>query len=255
MGLTWVWGMFIFVLFDSHRSEPSVMNIYISFIHLTQVWGIFMWVWGGYEEYLYLFYSPRMGLMDIHTALERIGGMFIFLLLASDGSEPSVRNIHISFIHLSQVWGIIQVWGMSEECLHLFVCLPQVWSDCEKYIYLFYSPRTSLRHIHTGLRQVWGMFLFVLLASDESEPRLRNIHISFIHLRQVWGLSIWVWATYEEYSYLFHSPRTGLRDIHPGVMWVWGTCIFVVLPHTALSRESGIFIFTYDMSEGYLYGS
>ena len=86
------------------------------------------------------------------------------------------------------------------------------------------------------------MFLFVLLASDESEPRLRNIHISFIHLRQVWGLSIWVWAAYEEYSYLFRSPRTGLRDIHPGLMQVWGMCIFVVLPHTALSRESGIFI-------------
>ena len=151
MGLTWVWGMFIFVLFASHGSELSVRNIHMLFIHSRQAWGIFiqvwgeyeeclylfclthiglsrvwwifMRVWGGYEEYLYLFYSPRTGLMDIHTALGRIGGMFIFLLLASDGSEPSVRNIHISFIHLSQVWGIIQVWGMSEECLHLF-CLP-----------------------------------------------------------------------------------------------------------------------------------
>ena len=41
--------------------------------------------------------------MDIHTALGWVGGMFIFVLLASDGSEPSVRNIHISFIHLNQV--------------------------------------------------------------------------------------------------------------------------------------------------------
>ena len=178
MGLFWIWGVFIFVLFDSRRSELSVMNmnIYISFIHLTQVWGIFMWVWGGHEEYLYPFYSPRMSLMDIYMAHGQVGGMFLFVLLASDGSEP----------------------------------------------------------------------------------RVRNIHLSFIDLRQVWGLSIRVWGALEQYSYLFHSPRTGPRDSHTGPMRVWGKCIFVLLPHTGLSRESGIFIsplFTDDTSEGYLYGS
>ena len=161
-GLRRVWGMFLFVLFDSHRSVPNVMNIYISFIHLTQVWGIFMQVWGGYEAYLYLFYSPRMGLMDIHTALGQVGGMFIFMLLASDGSEPSVRNIHISFIHLSQVW------GMSEEFLHLFCLSPtglirfhlgqvwgiliQVWGRYEECFYLCCLPQMSLSH-------VWGIFI------------------------------------------------------------------------------------------------
>ena len=206
MGLRQLWGMFIFFLFALHGSEVHGSNISIPFIHLRQVWGIFIWVWDVCEEYSYLFDSPRMGLRDIHKGLRQVWGMCIVVLFASHRSEPHMSNIFISVTHIRQVWGIfIQVCARSEECLYLF-CSPKAGlrdihiglSHGEKYSHPFYSLRTGLRHTHTGLRMVWGMFTFILFASQESEPRVRNIDICFIHRRQVWGIFIQVWGTCEQ---------------------------------------------------------
>ena len=166
-------------------------NFYICFVCLT-------WVWAVCEEYWYLFYSPRTGLRHLWT-------MFISALFASPGSQPSGTNINISYLFCSPktglrvthtglrcVWGILIsvlfTWDGFKGYSHrsevgmrnfyiCFVCLTQVWAACEEFVYLLYSPKTGLRDIHTGLSHIWGMFIFVLLASHRSELHVSNIYI------------------------------------------------------------------------------
>ena len=144
-GLRQVWGMCIFVLFASHRSELCMSNIFISFTHLRQVWGIFIQVSGVLEEYWYLFYSPGMGLTDIHTGPRWVWGMFTFVLFASHRCEPCMSNICISFTHSKQVWGIfIWVWCVVRNIHIYFIRWGRVWGiftllrrGYEQCLYLF----------------------------------------------------------------------------------------------------------------------
>ena len=193
--------MFIFVLLASHGFEPRVRHIYISFIHLRQVCGIFKQVWGMCEECWSLFYSHRTVLRDIHTGLRHLWTMLINVLFASPGSQPSGTIINIFFMHLRQVWGIfIRVWGVVRNIHIYFIHWEQVWGIFSQLwggygecLYLFCLP-------HMGLSCVWGPFISPLFTWDRSEGHsnryatfVRNVDLCFIHLGQVWGTCEQCW--------------------------------------------------------------
>ena len=48
--------------------------------------------------------------MDIHTDLGQVGGMFIFMLLASDGSEPSAIFV-AQFQAMLHVCALTNTWN------------------------------------------------------------------------------------------------------------------------------------------------
>jgi len=199
-----VWGIYVSLLFTSYRFEAGLKNIYVSVICLIRVWG-------GCEEYLYLF--------DLaHTGLWQVWGIFRSLLFALYGCEGGVRNIDIYISYTCEA-------GVRNMYIS-FIYLIQVWGGCEEYLYLVYLPRT-------GLRRVWGILISLLFVIYGCEAGVRNVCISLftsygfkVGLRNIYFsliCLIQVWRRWEQYLYLFDWPHTGLRR-------VWGIFISMLFP-------------------------
>ena len=160
----------------SHSSEPRVRNIYSPmtclkdiYMDLSKMWGLFMCV-------SFASYGSESSVTDIHMGLWQMWGTFTGVLSAFYRSHPSVSNIYICFIFTKCMWIFIKLWGRFYKCL-----------------FLFYLP-------HTGMSWVSG--ISDLFASHRFEPTVRNIDISFIHLKCLCGIFTQVWGGCEDYLYL-----------------------------------------------------
>ena len=152
-----------------------------------------------------------------------------------------MRNIHICFIHLGQVWGIfIQVWCRYEEHVYLLCCLTPLWAESQEYLY---SPMTFLTDIDMDLSKMLGLFMCLLFASHGSEPNVTDIHMG---LWQMWG-------TFTGVSSAFYGSHPSVSNIYicfifTKCMWIfvklWGRfykfLFLFYLPHTGMSWVSGI---------------